>query len=244
MARRRHTKSRIPGGGYRLDDGERAVSVAGVARGADGGLTAEIDGRRRTGAVIADGNRLTVFLDGARRQILLEDPGAAAESAEVGGGRLTSPMPGTVVRVLVEAGQAVARDTPLLVLEAMKMEHTIAAPRRRHGRGPALRRRRPGRGRRRARGLHGRIVTDPRDRLIVGLDTPDCDSARRIVERIGDAARFYKIGLGLFYIGGIELARELIAEGCRLFPRRQGLRYRPDGGERRARRGGRSAPTC
>ncbi len=46
----------------------------------------------------------------------------------MGGGRLTSPMPGTVVRVLVEAGQTVAKDTPLLVLEAMKMEHTIAAP--------------------------------------------------------------------------------------------------------------------
>ena len=60
-------------------------------------------------------------------------------------------------------------------------------------------------------------MTDPRDRLIVGLDTPDCDSARRIVERIGDAARFYKIGMGLFYIGGIELARELIADGCKLF---------------------------
>ncbi len=60
-------------------------------------------------------------------------------------------------------------------------------------------------------------MTDPRDRLIVGLDTPDCDSARRTVERIGDAAHFYKIGLGLFYIGGIELARDLIAEGCRLF---------------------------
>ncbi|MYE59763.1 MAG: orotidine-5'-phosphate decarboxylase [Alphaproteobacteria bacterium] len=60
-------------------------------------------------------------------------------------------------------------------------------------------------------------MSDPRDRLIVGLDTPDCDSARRIVERIGDAARFYKIGLGLFYIGGIELARELVADGRRLF---------------------------
>ena len=114
--------------GYRLEDGERAIPVAGVARGADGGLTAEIDGRRQSGAVIADGNRLAVFLDGARRQILLEDPGAAAESAEIGGGRLTSPMPGTVVRVLVEAGQTVAKDAPLLVLEAMKMEHTIAAP--------------------------------------------------------------------------------------------------------------------
>ena len=116
------------GGGYRLEDGERAVSVSGVARGPDGGLTAEIDGRRRSGAVIADGNRLTVFLDGARREILLEEPGAAAMSAEIGGGRLTSPMPGTVVRVLVEAGQTVRKDTPLIVLEAMKMEHTIAAP--------------------------------------------------------------------------------------------------------------------
>ena len=114
--------------GYRLENGERSVSVAGVARGADGALTAEIDGRRRSGAVIADGNRLAVFLDGARGQLLLEDPGAAAESSEMGGGRLTSPMPGTVVRVLVEAGQSVAKDTPLLVLEAMKMEHTIAAP--------------------------------------------------------------------------------------------------------------------
>ncbi len=115
-------------GGYRLEDGARAIPVAGVARGADGGLTAEIDGRRQSGAVIADGNRLAVFLDGARRQILLEDPGAAADSAEIGGGRLTSPMPGTVVRVLVEAGQTVRKDAPLLVLEAMKMEHTIAAP--------------------------------------------------------------------------------------------------------------------
>ena len=114
--------------GYRLENSERAIPVAGVVRGADGGLTAEIDGRRRSGAVIADGNRLTVFLDGARREILFEEPGAAAMSAEIGGGRLTSPMPGTVVRVLVEVGQAVSKDEPLIVLEAMKMEHTIAAP--------------------------------------------------------------------------------------------------------------------
>ena len=116
------------GGGYRLEDGERAMSVSGVARSADGGLTAEINGRRQSGAVVADGNRLTVFLDGARREILLEEPGSAAMGAEIGGGRLTSPMPGTVVRVLVEAGQSVRKDAPLIVLEAMKMEHTIAAP--------------------------------------------------------------------------------------------------------------------
>jgi 3-methylcrotonyl-CoA carboxylase alpha subunit len=37
-------------------------------------------------------------------------------------------MPGKVVQVLTEAGAAVTKGTPLIVLEAMKMEHTIAAP--------------------------------------------------------------------------------------------------------------------
>ena len=115
-------------GGYRLGNGEGTISVVNALRGAEGSLTAEIDGRRQSGAVIADGNRFAVFLGGARRDILLVEPGAAAMSAEVGGGRLTSPMPGTVVRVMVEAGQTVRKDEPLVVLEAMKMEHTIAAP--------------------------------------------------------------------------------------------------------------------
>jgi acyl-CoA carboxylase subunit alpha len=49
-------------------------------------------------------------------------------SASVVAGSLLAPMPGTVVRVLVEAGAAVTKDQPLLVLEAMKMEHTVASP--------------------------------------------------------------------------------------------------------------------
>ena len=47
---------------------------------------------------------------------------------EAGGGRLTAPMPGKVVTVQVAPGARVARGAPLLVLEAMKMEHTIVAP--------------------------------------------------------------------------------------------------------------------
>ncbi len=39
-----------------------------------------------------------------------------------------APMSGTVVAVLVEAGEKVVRGAPLMILEAMKMEHTIAAP--------------------------------------------------------------------------------------------------------------------
>ena len=58
----------------------------------------------------------------------LHDPLAAGGAAEAGGGRLTAPMPGKVIQVHVAPGRAVARGAPLLVLEAMKMEHTIAAP--------------------------------------------------------------------------------------------------------------------
>jgi 3-methylcrotonyl-CoA carboxylase alpha subunit len=52
---------------------------------------------------------------------------AEAEASAVGPGRLTSPMPGTVVRVMVEEGANVTRGQALMVVEAMKMEHTIAA---------------------------------------------------------------------------------------------------------------------
>jgi 3-methylcrotonyl-CoA carboxylase alpha subunit len=53
----------------------------------------------------------------------------AGELGEVeGAGRIVAPMPGTVTRVLVEAGADVPRGTPLIVLEAMKMEHTLRAP--------------------------------------------------------------------------------------------------------------------
>ncbi|MFM2069071.1 MAG: hypothetical protein RLZZ584_3980, partial [Pseudomonadota bacterium] len=43
-------------------------------------------------------------------------------------GGLVAPMPGKVIAWLVEPGTTVAKGTPLLVLEAMKMEHTLAAP--------------------------------------------------------------------------------------------------------------------
>ena len=44
------------------------------------------------------------------------------------GGRLTAPMPGRITQILAEDGAEVSRGMALLVLEAMKMEHTIAAP--------------------------------------------------------------------------------------------------------------------
>ena len=53
---------------------------------------------------------------------------AHAGEAAGEGGRLTAPMPGKVVSFAVKAGDKVAKGQPLAVMEAMKMEHTIAAP--------------------------------------------------------------------------------------------------------------------
>jgi orotidine-5'-phosphate decarboxylase len=57
----------------------------------------------------------------------------------------------------------------------------------------------------------------PRDRLIVALDTPDVGEARRVVERIGESAVFYKVGMELAYGGGLPLVSELAAAGKQVF---------------------------
>jgi orotidine-5'-phosphate decarboxylase len=58
---------------------------------------------------------------------------------------------------------------------------------------------------------------DIRDRLIIGLDVPSVDEARAVVERIGDAGTFYKIGYQLGYAGGLAFARDLIDQGKKVF---------------------------
>jgi len=57
----------------------------------------------------------------------------------------------------------------------------------------------------------------PDHRLIVGLDVPDADAARALVDRLGDSVGFYKIGLGLVPVGGFDLARDLKAADRRIF---------------------------
>jgi 3-methylcrotonyl-CoA carboxylase alpha subunit len=78
--------------------------------------------------VIPLGEERHVFCRGAHRKLILIDPLAHAGEIETHGGHLTAPMSGTVVAVLVKTGDKVARGAPLMILEAMKMEHTITAP--------------------------------------------------------------------------------------------------------------------
>lgn len=56
-----------------------------------------------------------------------------------------------------------------------------------------------------------------KERLIVGLDLPDVASAERAITALGDAVSFYKIGYQLAFAGGLELTRDLIADGKKVF---------------------------
>ncbi|WP_306889703.1 orotidine-5'-phosphate decarboxylase [Ancylobacter amanitiformis] len=60
-------------------------------------------------------------------------------------------------------------------------------------------------------------MTDPRDRLIVALDLPSVGAAESLVAQLGDTVSFYKIGYELGFAGGLGLARELIADGRKVF---------------------------
>jgi 3-methylcrotonyl-CoA carboxylase alpha subunit len=80
------------------------------------------------GEVITRGEELHVFENGTLTVLTLVDPLAHAGEDAGEGGRLTAPMPGKIVAVLAQPGAAVEKGAPLVVMEAMKMEHTITAP--------------------------------------------------------------------------------------------------------------------
>ena len=71
---------------------------------------------------------VTVFDGPVGHTFVVHDPLARADEATVGGDSLRAPMPGLVKIVRAAAGDPVEKGQPLLVLEAMKMEHTISAP--------------------------------------------------------------------------------------------------------------------
>jgi 3-methylcrotonyl-CoA carboxylase alpha subunit len=118
---------RVQGSGFILEIGERKISATAQKR--DDALAITLDGARVTASVVPLGEERYVFsaMDVARLRLV--DPLAhAADDAVAGDGHLMAPMSGSIVAVLVKAGNAVARGAPLMILEAMKMEHTIAAP--------------------------------------------------------------------------------------------------------------------
>jgi 3-methylcrotonyl-CoA carboxylase alpha subunit len=116
-------------GGYLLAAGAGAKVQASGAWAEHGEFRARIGERRVHAAVVVAGERRHVFFEGRAYAFARVDPSLGAGQGDEAGGRLTAPMPGKVIALLVTAGQRVEKGAPLLVLEAMKMEHTIKAPR-------------------------------------------------------------------------------------------------------------------
>ena len=109
------------------------VSVAGAAcaidgiQHKDGQVTYRIDGRRRRAAIARAGDTLWLADEHGDLAVIdrtLAPPALAATEAE---GRVEAPMDGTVIETLVAEGDTVARDAPVLIMEAMKMETTLRA---------------------------------------------------------------------------------------------------------------------
>jgi 3-methylcrotonyl-CoA carboxylase alpha subunit len=105
----------------------RVLKVSQVAH--DGNMVfASVDGARHRATANFNGCKLTLFANGDTWHFELDDPRNRAEAQNMSSGRIVAPMPGSVVAVLVKQGQRVERNQPLVVIEAMKMEHTLRAP--------------------------------------------------------------------------------------------------------------------
>ncbi len=108
-----------------LDD---QTTLASGALGENGHLSADLDGLRLQATVIVAEEKRHVFLHGQASVFARVDPLAHAGVSSSAAGSLRAPMPGKLIALLVAPGSAVAAGAPLLILEAMKMEHTITAP--------------------------------------------------------------------------------------------------------------------
>ncbi|MEK7436391.1 MAG: acetyl/propionyl/methylcrotonyl-CoA carboxylase subunit alpha [Pseudomonadota bacterium] len=95
---------------------------------ADGSLTARLEDAVLQANVVMSGAMLDVFFRGTRYRLELHDPALHEIATDAHGGSLAAPMPGKIIAVLTRNGAKVEKGTPLIILEAMKMEHTIIAP--------------------------------------------------------------------------------------------------------------------
>jgi len=87
-----------------------------------------LNGRKSEICVVRNERKIHLFIDGDEWLIDVSDSLSDDQIEDEASGALTAPMPGKVVALLANVGEVVERGTPILVLEAMKMEHSISAP--------------------------------------------------------------------------------------------------------------------
>ena len=114
---------------FRVDGKERQALVTVVEPGVYSIL---LEGRVYEASMDRAGQTLVVTVEGERFEVEVRDPRGWSRKSVVGSqgaAALSAPMPGKVVRVLVAAGDVVEAGQGLLVVEAMKMQNEIKAPR-------------------------------------------------------------------------------------------------------------------
>jgi propionyl-CoA carboxylase alpha chain len=116
------------GGLVWLSVGGAELAAPRIHAAAPGAVELESGGVRRRYRVATSPSGATFVNTGEGQLDLLEAPRFPAAGHAAEPGSLESPVPGRVVRLLVEAGATVAAGDPLLIVEAMKMEHEIVAP--------------------------------------------------------------------------------------------------------------------
>jgi 3-methylcrotonyl-CoA carboxylase alpha subunit len=120
-------KLRVLGSAVHVDIGGDVHIVSGTWAD-DGVLEADVDDVQVRARAHRHGTRLHLFLDSVQHVFEWIDPYLPAAAGGDRHGGLVAPMPGRVITVLVEPGARVKAGAPLLVMEAMKMEHTVTAP--------------------------------------------------------------------------------------------------------------------
>jgi 3-methylcrotonyl-CoA carboxylase alpha subunit len=112
--------------GYRIDCAGATLHADWAAE--EAGARLAIDGVLHRVRVVRNGATLVVILDGDNFVVTPVDRLAPPRVEAAGDDRLSSPIPARVARILVQPGDTVKKGTPLMVLEAMKMELTLSAP--------------------------------------------------------------------------------------------------------------------
>ncbi|HLS68057.1 MAG TPA: acetyl/propionyl/methylcrotonyl-CoA carboxylase subunit alpha [Kiloniellales bacterium] len=108
-------------------EGERLPARAEQLQ--NGDLLVDLGDRRLRMRPVWRGDDLTLLWGGMTQRLRLLDPQIEAVASETAASKVVAPMPGRLVQLQVAPGEVVTRGQPLLLLEAMKMEHTLLAPR-------------------------------------------------------------------------------------------------------------------
>jgi 3-methylcrotonyl-CoA carboxylase alpha subunit len=117
-------------GGWKITPGNGSTFDAQGKLAADGKLSGIVGDEKVSAVWVQNGMEINLFTKDGTRRFAIVDRLHDAEDAQVSGGRLVAPMPGRVISLLVEPGAHVEANEPVIVLEAMKMEHTLRAPSR------------------------------------------------------------------------------------------------------------------